>query len=75
MTSAAVESLRADREALLEICAGLTDAQWKAESGCAGWTVHDVVAHMGGLWWTIVDPSQLPDTGDAPTEQAQEIIV
>jgi uncharacterized protein (TIGR03083 family) len=73
--SAALESLRADRDALLEICAGLTDEQWRAESGCAGWSVQDVVAHMGGLWWTVVDPTQLPDTGDAPTEQAQDIIV
>ena len=75
MPSQAVESLRADRDVLLEICAGLTDAEWKAESGCAGWTVQDVVAHMGGVWWTVVDPSQLPDTGDAPTERAQDIIV
>jgi uncharacterized protein (TIGR03083 family) len=73
--SIAVDSLRADRDALLEICSGLTDADWQAESGCAGWTVQDVVAHMGALWWSVVDPGQLPDTGDAPTEQAQDIIV
>jgi uncharacterized protein (TIGR03083 family) len=71
----AVESLRADREALLQICAGLAEDQWRAPSGCAGWTVQDVVAHMGALWYTIIDPSALPDTGDMPTEQAQEVIV
>ena len=75
MASAAVESLWADREALLHICAGLSEEQWRAESGCAGWSVQDVVAHMGALLWTVVDPSQLPDTGDAPTEEAQELIV
>jgi uncharacterized protein (TIGR03083 family) len=75
MTNGAVESLRADRLALLEICDRLSDTDWKAESGCAGWSVQDVVAHMGALWWTVVDPTALPDTGDAPTEQAQDIIV
>ncbi|MEY2421997.1 MAG: hypothetical protein QOI95_2064 [Acidimicrobiaceae bacterium] len=73
--SGAVDALRADREELLDLCAGLTDHEWNAPSGCEGWTVKDVVAHMGGLWWTVVDPSQLPDTGDAPTEEAQDIIV
>lgn len=72
---AAVDALHADRQALLEICAGLTEADWKAPSGCAGWSVQDVVAHMGALWWTVLDEGHLPDTGDAPTEQAQEIVV
>src|SRR5215212_1416155 len=75
MTSGATESLRADRDALLEICGGLGDAEWKAESGCAGWSVQDVVAHMAGLFWLVVDPTVLPDTTGVPTEQAQEIIV
>jgi uncharacterized protein (TIGR03083 family) len=75
MTSGATESLRADRGALLEICAGLSDAEWKAESGCAGWSVQDVVAHLGGLYWLVVDPSQLPDTSGADTEASQEIVV
>ena len=75
MTSGATEALRADREALLAICAGLQDADWKTESGCAGWTVQDVVAHMGSLYWLMVDPSQLPDTSGMPTERAQDACV
>lgn len=75
MTSGATDSLRADRDALLAICAGLDDANWKAESGCAGWTVQDVVAHMGALYWLVVDPSQLPDTSGVATEQAQDLLV
>jgi hypothetical protein len=47
MASAVIRTLEADRLALLEICAGLTDADWKADSGCAGWSVQDVVAHLG----------------------------
>jgi uncharacterized protein (TIGR03083 family) len=71
----AIEALQADREALLDICAGLGDAEWKADSGCPGWSVQDVVAHLGALFWMLVDPSTLPAAGDRPTEQAQEVYV
>ena len=75
MTSGAADALRADRADLLDICAGLSDAEWKAESGCAGWSVQDVVAHMGALYWLMVDGSTLPDTSGLPTERAQDVIV
>jgi uncharacterized protein (TIGR03083 family) len=75
MTSGAVPALAADRDALLEICAGLTDAAWKAESGCPGWSVHDVVGHLGALFWVVVDPSTLPDVDGLPTEKAQDVYV
>ena len=75
MTSGAADALRADRAALLDICAGLSDADWKAESGCPGWSVQDVVAHMGALYWLMVDGSKLPDTTGLPTEQAQDVNV
>jgi uncharacterized protein (TIGR03083 family) len=71
----AIEALEADREALLGICAGLGDSDWKADSGCRGWSVQDVVAHMGALFWVVVDPSRLPDTTDLLTEQAQDVYV
>ncbi len=71
----AIEALEADREVLLGICAGLGDADWKAESGCGGWSVQDVVAHMGALFWMVVDPSKLPDTTNLPTERAQDVYV
>jgi uncharacterized protein (TIGR03083 family) len=37
---------RAEREDLRDLLAGLSDEQWRTPSLCAGWTVHDVVAHM-----------------------------
>jgi hypothetical protein len=37
--------------------------------------VHDVVAHVGTLFWVVVDPSSLPDTSDMPTERAQDVNV
>src|SRR5271165_3143526 len=75
MASGAIEALRADREVLLEVCSGLGDADWKAESGCAGWSLQDVVAHVGALFWAVVDPSTLPDTSGLPTERAQDVYV
>jgi uncharacterized protein (TIGR03083 family) len=71
----AIDALQADREALLDICAKLGDAEWKADSGCPGWSVQDVVAHLGALFWMLVDPSTLPAAADRPTEQAQEVYV
>ena len=75
MNDKAIEALRADRRALLEITAGLRDGDWKEPSGCPGWTVQDVVGHMGALYWVVVDPSALPDTAGQPTEQAQDVYV
>jgi hypothetical protein len=75
MASGAIKALEAERLALLEICAGLTDADWKADSGCAGWSVQDVVAHLGALFWLVVDPSALPDASSLPTERAQDVYV
>lgn len=75
MAHAAIEGLEADRLALLQIGAGLTDADWKADSGCAGWSVQDVVAHLGALFWLVVDPSTLPDASGLPSERAQDLYV
>src|ERR1700677_4389248 len=75
MTNTAIEASRADREALLAICDDLSAAEWKSDSGCPGWSVQDVVAHMGALFWMVVDPSALPDTTGLLTEQAQEVLV
>lgn len=73
--SHAIEAISADRVALLDICRGLDAAQWQAPSGCAGWRVQDLVAHLGNLFWLVVDPAAVPDTTAMPTEVAQEVAV
>jgi uncharacterized protein (TIGR03083 family) len=75
MTSDAVEAVRADRAALLEICGALTAGDWSAESGCPGWSVQDLIAHLGTLFWSVVDRTQVPDTSGLPTERAQDACV
>ena len=71
----AVEAVRADRLALLDIGRGLALAQWQAPSGCPGWSVQDVIAHLATGFWAVVDLSQLPDVTGQPFEHAQEILV
>jgi hypothetical protein len=39
MTTGAIDALHADREAMLKIGTGLTDAEWATASGCPGWSV------------------------------------
>ena len=71
----ALDALAADRDELLRICRTLPDAAWRAPTGCAGWTVKDLVAHLGGLFWLVVDPTALPSVEGLGTEAAQEVIV
>jgi uncharacterized protein (TIGR03083 family) len=71
----AIGALEADREALLGLCRSLGESDWALPSGCEGWTVKDVVSHMGALFWAVVDPAALPDPAGRPTEQAQEFYV
>jgi uncharacterized protein (TIGR03083 family) len=38
--------IHAERAAFADTLASLTPEQWEAPSQCAGWRVHDVIAHM-----------------------------
>jgi hypothetical protein len=63
VTQKAIEALAADREALLKIGAGLGETEWGSQSGCPGWSVQSVVAHLGALYWVVVDPSTCRPSG------------
>jgi len=39
-------TIHAERRALADDLASLSDAQWSTPSQCAGWSVHDVLGHM-----------------------------
>jgi uncharacterized protein (TIGR03083 family) len=43
------EMVVAERRRLADVMSGLTDAQWHGPTLCAGWTVHDVAAHLVSL--------------------------
>lgn len=46
MTESVWPTIHAERAALADDLAGLTDVQWQTPSLCEGWTVHDVFAHL-----------------------------
>jgi len=70
-----IDALGADRSVALGICTGLTEADWAAPSGCAGWSVQDLISHLATTYWLVVDRSQLPDAGDRPAEAANDFYV
>ncbi len=75
MTSGAVESLQADRDALIGICGSLGDDDWRALSAWAGWSVKGLVSHLAGGFWRVVDSAQLIDTSGMTLEQGQDAVV
>lgn len=46
MASSPWPTIHAERGALVDDLSGLTDAQWATPSQCAGWSVHELLAHM-----------------------------
>jgi len=40
------EQIHAERKAIIDDCENLTAEQWATPSLCAGWTVHDLLAHQ-----------------------------
>ncbi|MGV3758647.1 MAG: maleylpyruvate isomerase family mycothiol-dependent enzyme [Actinomycetota bacterium] len=44
--SPSIEHLEATWASILELCADLTEEQWKTLTGCPGWSVQDNVAHL-----------------------------
>ena len=75
MTKGATEGLAVDREAVLDLFDRLQPYDWQRPSGCPGWSVKDLFAHMSALYWLVADPSRLPDVAGVDTEEAQELYV
>ena len=74
-TNDQIRSLRADRDALLQIAESVRPEQWQAPSGCAGWNTKDLVSHLGSLFWAVVDGSMNPDTSGLEVEEAASVHV
>jgi uncharacterized protein (TIGR03083 family) len=65
---AIVDTLTTTFQALADVCAGLTEAQWKASTDLPGWSVQDVLAHVIGTERHLqgLAPAD-PPPGPAPT--------
>jgi len=44
--SPSIEHLEETWRSIFDLCAGLTEDEWKTPTGCPGWTVQDNVAHL-----------------------------
>lgn len=74
-----VEGLKALEIAVNEVksvITTLTDAEWAKPSGCAGWTVRDLVAHMSSNYKETVDPTPPPaEPILLPAERMMDLLV
>jgi len=68
-----VESVRADHEEVLAVARSLSADEWAAPSGCAGWRVQDVVAHLACTFRTVAEPGTLPPGVAGDLEATQEV--
>ncbi|MGW4531078.1 maleylpyruvate isomerase family mycothiol-dependent enzyme [Nocardia sp. NPDC004340] len=67
-----LSALRIERQAVLDYCADLTDAEWRTDSRAAGWSVKDVVAHMAADLRTVVTPAALTFMATRDVESLNE---
>jgi uncharacterized protein (TIGR03083 family) len=54
----------------------LTEEEWSRPSGCKGWSVRDLVAHMSSNYKETVDPSPAPaEPINLPAERMMDMLV
>jgi uncharacterized protein (TIGR03083 family) len=76
MSQAGINAVRLAVDEVKAVITTLTDDEWAMPSGCAGWTVKDLVAHMSSNYKETVDPSPPPAEPIAlPAEQLMEMLV
>ena len=49
MSHAGIAGMRCAAEDIITVGSGLSEREWRTHSAAAGWTVHDVVIHVGAL--------------------------
>ena len=59
-----------------QVITSLSDEEWARPSGCTGWTVRDLVAHMSSNYKETVDPSPPPpEPLNLPAERLMDLLV
>lgn len=72
MTLQAVEALdHLHGEVVAPMVDSLTDEEWRLETSCEGWRVHEVIAHMSSTFLGLVEPPE-PEGSEAPEVTAEE---
>jgi len=77
MSVRGVEAVRVLQDDVLTVIRSLSDEEWQRPSGCAGWRVQDLVAHMSSNFQVTVEPPDAAPTDGPPVaaEQAMEMLV
>ena len=69
ITEQGVRAARTLVDQVSAVIATLTPQEWEQPSGCAGWRVQDVIAHLGGGAHSTVEP---PEAGGEPATGTAE---
>jgi uncharacterized protein (TIGR03083 family) len=76
MSREAVVAVRLAIDEVKSVITTLTDDEWAAPSGCEGWSVKDLVAHMSSNYKEVVDPSPPPaEPINLPAERMMDLLV
>ncbi len=76
MSREALESMTRSVAEVKQVITSLTAEEWAQPSGCVGWTVRDLVAHMSSNYKEVVEPSPPPaEPLDLPAERMMDLLV
>jgi hypothetical protein len=76
MSQAGLASAARSVAEVKSVLVSITDAEAEMASGCVGWTVKDLVAHMGSNFKEVVDPSPPPpEPINLPAERLMDALV
>lgn len=77
MTREAVQAVTTLADEVTRVVESLTPEEWAAPSGCIGWSVQDLVAHVSSNLLLLVHPPAPsdPPPPPMPAEQAQDALV
>ncbi|NCV87890.1 MAG: maleylpyruvate isomerase family mycothiol-dependent enzyme, partial [Oxalobacteraceae bacterium] len=76
MSKEGLAALKLAVDEVKSVISTLTDEEWARPSGCQGWSVRDLVAHMSSNYKETVDPSPPPaEPINLPAERMMDMLV
>lgn len=76
MSKEGLAALQLAVDEVKSVISTLTDEEWARPSGCQGWSVRDLVAHMSSNYKETVDPSPAPaEPINLPAERMMDMLV
>ncbi len=76
MSREALVSVARSIEEVKQVITTLTEEEWARPSGCTGWSVRDLVAHMSSNYKETVEPSPPPSEPlNLPAERLMDLLV